>query len=52
VRLRVVSQVAMLSEVDYQAGMRRLETRLQEAGGQEVPVTSELCLIKIVADKE
>jgi ubiquinone/menaquinone biosynthesis C-methylase UbiE len=52
VRLRVVSQSALLSEADYQAGRQRLETELREADGRAVSIPSELCLCKIVADKE
>jgi ubiquinone/menaquinone biosynthesis C-methylase UbiE len=51
-RLRVVSQVALLSEVDYSAGISRLEAELQKAGGRAVSVPSVLCLVKINADKE
>jgi SAM-dependent methyltransferase len=52
VRLRVVSQVALLSEADYTAGRQRVEAELRQGGGQVVSVPSELCFIKIVADKE
>jgi ubiquinone/menaquinone biosynthesis C-methylase UbiE len=52
VRLRVVSQVALLSEADYDEGVRQVEDALRQAGGRPVEIASELCLVKIVADKE
>ena len=52
VRLRVVSQVALLGEAAYAAGLQRLEAELQQAGERADPIPSELCLVKITADKE
>lgn len=52
VRLRVVSQVALLDEAAYAAGLQRLETELRQAGGRAGPIRSEVCLVKITADKE
>jgi ubiquinone/menaquinone biosynthesis C-methylase UbiE len=51
-RRRVVSQVALLSETDYAAGLRRVEDELLRDARRELPVPSELCIVKITADKE
>jgi len=45
------SQLITLSDADYQAGLRQIEMALLQAQGQTISVSSEICLLKVVAEK-
>jgi len=51
VRLRTTSQFVALSDAEYQAGLRRIEAELGQAGGHVVSVPTELCLLKVMGGK-
>jgi SAM-dependent methyltransferase len=50
-RQRTTSQLTMISEFDYQAGLHRMEAELSIATGDVVIVPSEVCLVTIVGNK-
>jgi SAM-dependent methyltransferase len=45
------SQLLIIADADYQAGLSRLEADLRQAGGQPLPVKNEICLMTLIADK-
>lgn len=47
VRLRVTSQLIVIDEGDYRAGLGRIEEELCRAGESGVSIPSEYCLMKI-----
>lgn len=51
VRQRVSSQLLVISERDYRAGLARMERELCRARGQAVSIPTCLCLLRFVADK-
>ncbi len=51
VYLRVISQLITISEADYQAGLRQIETELRHAKGQAISIPSEFCIMKISGEK-
>jgi ubiquinone/menaquinone biosynthesis C-methylase UbiE len=46
-----LSQLLIISDVDYHAGLQKIEAELSRAGGQMTQVSSELCRIRVVGDK-
>jgi SAM-dependent methyltransferase len=46
-----LSQLLVISDADYHAGLQRIEAELSRAGGHVTQVSSELCRIKVVGDK-
>jgi ubiquinone/menaquinone biosynthesis C-methylase UbiE len=51
VRQRVSSQLLVISDRDYQAGLARIERELRHARGQPVSLPTCLCLMRFVADR-
>ena len=45
------SQLLIIADTDYQAGLSRLEADLRQAGGQPLQVKNEICLMTLIADK-
>ena len=51
VRQRISSQLLVISDRDYRAGLYRIEAELRGARGRPVFVPTALCLLQFVADK-
>jgi hypothetical protein len=51
VRQRISSQLLVISEHDYQVGLKRVEAELRCARGRPVSIPTALCLQRFVADK-
>ncbi len=51
IRQRISSQLLVISERDYQAGLKCVEAELRRARGRLISIPTALCLQRFVADK-
>jgi ubiquinone/menaquinone biosynthesis C-methylase UbiE len=50
-RMRVVSQLRTIPDLDYEAGLKQIEAELQQAQGQPVIISSEFTMAKFTGQK-